>query len=86
MPEPNPFAVRTYISYALPKPGPISLRVYDRSGMLVRILKAGTEPDGFHGVVWDGLDEQGDKVGAGVYYYRVEAGDFSTTRKMVKTE
>ncbi len=83
---PNPFAARTLIRYALPKDCPVSLRVYNPSGILVRTLKSGVEQAGFHRVAWNGCDEDGEQVGRGVYYCRLEAGRFTATRKMVKAE
>gem|GEM_PF-1098383 len=83
---PNPFISQTLIRYALPKDCDISLQVYNSSGILVRSLKAGTEKAGFYRIIWNGNDDKGKKVVKGVYFYRLEAGEFIATKKMVKME
>ncbi len=64
----------------------VSLRVYSPAGVLVRTLKSGVEQAGFYRVAWDGSDENGKRIGEGIYYCRLEAGGFTATRKMVKAE
>jgi len=83
---PNPFISKTLIRYALPKDCQVNLKVYNSSGILVRTLKTGNEKAGFYRVIWDGCDEQSKKVPNGVYFYRLEAGEFIATKKMVKME
>jgi len=80
---PNPFRGGTDISYQLPSFTHVSLRVYDVSGRLVRILKDGEEPAGFYTAVWDRKDERGRDVASGVYFYRYVTPLFEETRKMV---
>jgi hypothetical protein len=81
--HPNPFNPATTISYDLPEPATVSLQVFDVSGRLVRTLVQGeTVPSGRHEVVWNGQDETGRSVGSGIYFYRLEAGDFAATRRM----
>jgi len=80
---PNPFRGGTDISYQLPSFTHVSLRVYDVSGRLVRILKEGEEPAGFYTAVWDRKDERGRDVASGVYFYRYVTPLFEETRKMV---
>ncbi|MCK4512442.1 T9SS type A sorting domain-containing protein, partial [bacterium] len=80
---PNPFRDGTGISYQLPSRTHVSLRVFDVSGRLVRILKEGEEPAGFYTVVWDRKDERGRDVAGGVYFYRYATPLFEETRKMV---
>jgi hypothetical protein len=80
---PNPFNPTTVISYGLASGGAVSLRVYDVSGALVRVLVDGALPAGHHEAAWDSRDGTGEVVASGVYFYRLEAGDFVETRKMV---
>ncbi|MCK4408620.1 MAG: T9SS type A sorting domain-containing protein, partial [Candidatus Eisenbacteria sp.] len=80
---PNPFRNGTSISYQLPSLTHVSLRVYDVSGRLVRILKEGEEPAGFYTAMWDRKDERGREVASGVYFYRYVTPLFEETRKMV---
>lgn len=80
---PNPFNPLTSISFALPEPGRVHLMVYNTNGQLVRLLASGQMPAGEHDVIWDGTNELGKRVSSGVYIYRISAGDFVQTRKMV---
>jgi predicted nucleotidyltransferase len=81
---PNPFNPNTTIRYDLPESAPVSLRIYDVAGRLVKTLRGGgVEPPGFHKVVWSGRDNAGQRVASGVYFYRLDAGEYSETKKMV---
>ena len=81
--SPNPFRSATTIKFSLSLPVHASLKVYDTSGSLVKTLEAGTMDAGVHTVVWDGTDEVGSDVGGGVYFYKLSAGDYNLTNKMV---
>lgn len=70
---PNPFTHRTMITYDLPASARISLRVYDLTGCLVKTLIDQPQAAGDHSVLWDGRDDQGKDVPAGVYFYKIEA-------------
>jgi hypothetical protein len=80
---PNPFSPSTMISFGLAKAGNVSLRVYDVSGKLVRVIVEGQRPARHYEVAWDGKDQRGAPVASGVYFYRLTGGDHSHTRKMV---
>jgi hypothetical protein len=80
---PNPMTSFATIRYQLPKDAGVSLKVYNLAGQLVKTLVSGPEKAGYKGVAWDGRSERGKKVGAGVYFYRLLAGEFTATRKMV---
>jgi len=79
---PNPFKPRTVIEYSLPKAAEVSLRVYDSCGRLVRVLEEGGKEEGWHSVVWDGLDLDGREVGSGVYIYMLRVGDLVRVGRM----
>jgi hypothetical protein len=82
--QPNPFSESTLIRYTLSRPGPVSLKVYDVSGRLVRILVDAQDlAAGTHTSVWDGKDSRGTAVASGVYYYRFESGSSASTRSVV---
>jgi flagellar hook assembly protein FlgD len=67
----------------LPGAAKVSLNIYDVSGRLVRTLVSGEMVDSGPGeTVWPGRDETGRQVAAGVYFYRLEAGDFIETKRM----
>jgi hypothetical protein len=79
---PNPFNPSTVITYSLPRAEPVRLVVYNLLGQEVRTLVDGVRPAGSHTVRWDGTDNHGLRVAAGVYLYRLYAGSQTLTRKM----
>ncbi|MEO0005433.1 MAG: FlgD immunoglobulin-like domain containing protein [candidate division WOR-3 bacterium] len=81
---PNPFTLRTVIRYGLPKECQVELGVYNPSGVLVRRLQAGTQKPGFYTVIWDGTDDEGRRVGKGVYLYKLETNEFKSAKKIIK--
>jgi len=80
---PNPFNPNTTIRFGLPEAAPTRLVVYDILGREVRQLVEGTLEAGYHNVVWYGRDASGREVPSGLYIYRIVAGDFVKSRKMV---
>ena len=81
---PNPFNPSTAISFYLPAACRVTLEIYDSSGRLVRrILDGERRPAGRHSVDWRGTDARGGAVSSGVYFYRLEAGKQTTSKKMV---
>ena len=80
--RPNPFVGGTTIQYALPEPMHVHLAIYDVSGRKVRTLVNGTQSGVENRVTWDGRAESGARVGAGVYFYRLEAGAKTLTGRM----
>ena len=84
---PNPFNPETYISFALPVASSVDLKVYNVAGQLVKSLVDGQQiPAGLHMVRWDGTNNNGEKVASGIYFYKISAGDFQATKKMVVTK
>lgn len=79
---PNPLHQQTTISYQLASPANVSLKVYNINGQLIKTLASEFKPAGYHSVAWDGKDNAGKKVVAGVYLYRMDAGGYSETRKL----
>jgi hypothetical protein len=80
---PNPFNPATRIGFGLKTPARVSLRIYDAAGRLVRMLVEGNRPAGTYAEPWDGKDDGGRVVASGIYFYRLDAGAFTQTRKMV---
>jgi hypothetical protein len=80
---PNPFNPSTTITIGLPAASPVRLSIFDVNGRLVRTLADATVPAGFRSFVWHGRDDKGNRVGSGVYFYRLEAAGETITRKMV---
>ena len=80
--QPNPVISGTYIEYALPKTANVTLTVYDMAGRTIRRLVAGTQKAGVYRIYWNGTDDTGKEVPAGIYFYHMEAGNFKATRKL----
>ena len=80
---PNPFNPATTIGYELPAPSRVILRIFDVSGRLVRTLVNENKGPGAHGAVWDGTDGAGVAVSSGIYFYKLQAGDYVETKRMV---
>jgi hypothetical protein len=84
---PNPlrasaFNPVTQIRYELPKTSKVTLIIYNNLGQEVRRLVDGQQFAGYYTAAWDGRDHRGARVGSGIYYYRLVAGQFSETKKM----
>lgn len=85
---PNPFNPETWIPYHLAHNADVRLTIYDIKGVIVRRLDLGHQPAGYYtdktqAAYWDGRNDLGETVGSGVYFYELQAGDFSATRKLV---
>ena len=85
---PNPFNPETWIPYHLAHPADVTLTIYDTTGVTVRQLDLGHQPAGYYtdktqAAYWNGQNQFGEQVASGVYFYRLQAGDFSATRKLV---
>jgi hypothetical protein len=80
---PNPASQGTVISFQLAGQAQVCLAVYDVTGRRVRNLARGALPAGPHSLRWDGRDEAGRKVGAGVYFVALDAGHVSQRVRLV---
>ncbi|RMG94891.1 MAG: T9SS C-terminal target domain-containing protein [Chloroflexi bacterium] len=85
---PNPFNPSTTIVFSLPYNSPtgqarITLQIFDITGRKVRTLIDSDLPAGNHVVQWDGTNDAGQPVSSGLYFYRLNAGKFQQTRKML---
>jgi predicted CXXCH cytochrome family protein len=80
---PNPFVSNTRIDFAIPTQSPVSVKIYNSLGQVVRTLVSETRKAGRYSEVWDGKSQSGDKVPAGVYFYKVVAGNNSGLKKLV---
>ncbi len=79
---PNPFNPETAIDFSVPADGQVSINVYNAAGQLVATLVDKELSAGAYKSTWDARDTQGQLVSSGVYFYRMEAGDFSATHSM----
>jgi hypothetical protein len=75
---PNPSSGRVSFGYRLPKTSKVSLTVYNIAGQAVKRFDLGAQPAGQHRIDWNG-----NQVAAGVYFYSLQAGDFSSTKKLM---
>ncbi len=81
---PNPFNPSTTISFSVQdNKQPFALNIYNIKGQLVRTLYRGKLNKGQHAIVWDGMDDQFQPVGSGVYMYRLISGNRMETKKMM---
>jgi len=80
---PNPFNPFTMLRYDLPEPALVTLTIYDMNGREINQLVNNNQETGFKSVVWNGTNKIGRPVGAGVYLYQIQAGNFVQTKKMM---
>jgi len=80
---PNPFNPVTTLRYDLPEQANVNIIIYDMLGRQVRTLLNQTQDAGFKSVIWDATNNQGVPVSAGVYLYKIQAGEYISTKKMV---
>ncbi|HDY75240.1 MAG TPA: T9SS type A sorting domain-containing protein, partial [Candidatus Marinimicrobia bacterium] len=88
---PNPFNPVTTLRYDLPEQSFVQIMIYDILGREVRNLVNRIEEPGFKSIIWNGKNDAGQTLGAGVYFYKIQAlqqdggqaGDYIQTNKMI---
>jgi 5'-nucleotidase / UDP-sugar diphosphatase len=80
---PNPFNPTTSIEFTLPTTSAVTLEVFNIMGQRVRTLVNEPMGAGAHQVVWNGCGDEGQQVASGVYFYRIQADQYASTKKMV---
>ena len=85
---PNPFNPETWIPYQLSEPAAVTITIYDVTGNVVRSLDVGHQGSGFYrsrsqAAYWDGKNDLNESVASGIYFYQIQAGEFSATRRML---
>jgi hypothetical protein len=80
---PNPFNPETTIEFYVPTTSPVSITIHNVLGQLIQTLVSRSLPPGSHTAEWDATDQYGRAVASGIYFYRMEVGEFTSTRKMV---
>jgi len=85
---PNPFNPETWIPYQLTHAADLQLSIYDINGQPVRQIELGHQQMGVYtsisqAIYWDGRNESGEVVTSGIYFYSLQAGDFTQTQKMI---
>jgi outer membrane protein assembly factor BamB len=80
---PNPFNPETTIPFSLEKTGNATLAIYNIAGQKVATLVDGEQVAGHHVAIWNGTGDAGQTLASGLYFARLDAGEFSQTRKLV---
>jgi hypothetical protein len=79
---PNPFNPVTTLRYDLPEQSDVTITIYNMLGRKVKTLVNSTQDAGFKSVIWDATNYQGNPVSAGVYLYKIQAGEYISTKKI----
>jgi flagellar hook assembly protein FlgD len=85
---PNPFNPETWIPFQLEEKSTVLIRIYDLRGKVVRSLDLGEKVSGYYlsrdrAAYWDGVNDKGERVASGVYFYELEAGTFRAVKRLV---
>ena len=85
---PNPFNPETWIPYQLSEAAAVSITIYDGTGNVVRSLDLGDQAAGYYcsrsqAAYWDGRNNLNERVASGIYFYQIQVGEFSATRRML---
>lgn len=80
---PNPFNPTTSISYVIPKSSFVNLSIYNIIGQEVKTLVNKYLQPGRYSVIWNGRDNNGNTVTSGIYLYKINAGEFENTKKLL---
>lgn len=80
---PNPFNPTTNIAFSLKEQANVSIDIFNVKGQLVKRLINGQMPAGNHTITWTGKDENQKQVSSGVYFYRMQTNNYTTTKKML---
>jgi len=80
---PNPFNIETRISYTMPNPGNVELTIYNILGQKITSLLNGYKDAGNHSIVWDGKNTNGFSVSSGVFFYKIQIGNFVQIKRMI---
>ncbi len=74
---PNPFNVQAVIEYALPEPSFVEIEIFNLSGQRIKALRQAHSPAGYYEIIWDASN-----VSSGIYFCRIQAGNYSETKRM----
>jgi subtilisin family serine protease len=80
---PNPFNPITKINFSLPIAKFVSIKIFNSVGELVKTLSEKDMTEGYHSIEWDATNDYGNKLSSGMYLYRIQAGNFVETKKMI---
>ena len=80
---PNPFNPITTLRYNVPEKMLVRISIFDISGNLIKMLVNEVKSAGFYSARWDAINDKGQPISAGVYFYKIQAGNFGDTKKMI---
>ena len=80
---PNPFNSQTKIEYGLPEGSHVKITIYDTMGREVKMLFNGVQEPGYKSIIWNGTNNDGRIISAGIYLYSFQVKDFGKTKKMI---
>jgi len=85
---PNPFNPETWIPFELAKDTEVAIRIFNIQGQLIRTLDIGRQKAGVYhskdkSAYWDGKTQSGESAPSGIYFYTIQAGRFTASRKMI---
>ena len=80
---PNPFNPSTTITYGINEDSKVNISIYDITGQLINTLQNGYQEEGWHSVKWNGINQQGEQVPAGIYLSKITSGNEVKTIKLM---
>jgi len=80
---PNPFNPETSINYELQTDGIVTITIFNSLGQQVRVLFNGNQRAGEYSIVWDGGNDEGQRVASGLYFYQLSVNNYTSSKKMV---
>ena len=80
---PNPFNPITTLRYSVPEKILVRISIFDISGNPIKMLVNEVKSAGFYSTRWDAINDKGQPISAGVYFYKIQAGNFVDTKKMI---
>ena len=80
---PNPFNPDTRIKFSVHEAGNVRIDIFNSKGQKIRTLVNEYLSANFYNMVWDGKDTNGYNVSSGVYFYKMDAGKYTSTKKMI---
>jgi ligand-binding sensor domain-containing protein len=80
---PNPFNPTTTIQYTVQEHNKVNVRIFDINGQMIKELLNEDKSSGNYLIMWNGLNDSGVKVASGTYFYQIQTGNFTQTKKMI---
>jgi len=80
---PNPFNSATIIKFQLSEDSHVILKIHNILGQEIKTLINEQKPAGIYYATWNGTDNQGKKASSGIYFYQIEAGDYTKVKKLI---